>query len=297
MGVRLELANRAGREDGLLPARDGDGLGAVLLRDAAADSGAIPRAAAGDRGHVRPRGAGARGRDSAGDPGMRGKVKVWVAIVLGVFLSLSVGGVLWANRPFQAELGSYRTSLADRTDAQRHNIRQAVSALSGVVLEPGERLSFNKAVGPRTINRGYQEAPAFMERNLVMSIGGGICQVSSTLYNAALSSGLAIVERHPHFRQVQSVPPGRDATVWYGQADLIIENPFSSPVQVLLSVNNSILQVTMRALVREKIINLQSVSVRTSELGVVRYKTIRFTRRIDGESAMEIVSIDTYRVQ
>ncbi|MNS68573.1 Vancomycin B-type resistance protein VanW [compost metagenome] len=176
---------------------------------------------------------------------MTGRVKVGVAIAVGAVAVLSLGIALCVNRPFQAELGSYRTSLVDRSETQRHNIRQAAMALDGNVIEPGDTFSFNETVGPRTPDRGYRDAPAYMERDLITSIGGGICQVSSTLYNAAALSGLLIVERHPHFRKVSSVPPGRDATVWYGAADLRFTNTYPHPVKIVISSRAESLRVSL----------------------------------------------------
>jgi vancomycin resistance protein YoaR len=76
-----------------------------------------------------------------------------------------------------------------------------------------------------------------MTAETVDSVGGGICQVSSSLYNAALSAGLTIVERHAHYTLVASVPPGLDATVWYGQADLRLQNPYPWPIQLQVDVS------------------------------------------------------------
>jgi vancomycin resistance protein YoaR len=227
---------------------------------------------------------------------MTGKLKVGVAIALGVAIVLSVGGTLWANRPFQMELGSYRTSLADRTEAQRHNIRQAVLALNGVVIEPGQTFSFNETVGPRTPERGYRNAPAFMERDLVTSVGGGICQVSSTVYNAAALSGLSIIERHPHFRRVASVPPGRDATVWYGMADFRFLNRNAFPVRLFLTEGSE----GLYSAVYGKAECVQETQLRTSLVDPSRYRasavrTVRTTIFSGLPAIQEVISLDTYQ--
>ncbi len=93
------------------------------------------------------------------------------------------------------------------------NIELAAAAINNYLLFPGEIFSFNKAVGPRTMERGYELAPIIVGSSVVPGLGGGICQVSSTLYNAVLEAELEVVERYPHSQPVGYVPPGRDATV------------------------------------------------------------------------------------
>lgn len=224
-------------------------------------------------------------------------LKVGVAIALGLAVVLTVGGALWLNRPFQAELGSYRTSLADRTEAQRHNIHQAVLALDGVVIEPGETFSFNETVGPRTPERGYREAPAFLERDLVTSIGGGICQVSSTVYNAAILSGLKIVERHPHFRRVASVPPGRDATVWYGMADLRFMNPLPHPVRLFIGTDHGKLQASLRGSGQHGAqVQIVIQPEQMSRPGEQTFSAFRIRSEGGDPRYQELLSRDTYRL-
>ncbi|MGB9661192.1 MAG: VanW family protein [Moorellaceae bacterium] len=105
-----------------------------------------------------------------------------------------------------------------------HNIRLAAQALDGKWLEPGGELSFNQIVGPRTEERGYREALVIESMNFTPGVGGGVCQVSTTLYNAALHAGLTVIERQPHALRVDYAPPGLDATVAYGLIDLRLRN-------------------------------------------------------------------------
>jgi vancomycin resistance protein YoaR len=146
------------------------------------------------------------------------------------------GGIFWWTRPAPHRLSRYSTDLELRSSSQRHNISLSAQALNQIYLQPGEIFSFNQTVGPRTQLRGYVPAPAYMSRETVNSVGGGICQVSSTLYNAALLANLTILERHAHFTSVESVPPGLDATVWYGQADLRLQNPYPWPIYLEATV-------------------------------------------------------------
>ena len=158
----------------------------------------------------------------------------------GILLSLPTLtlALLWWTRPAPQILSQYSTSLQARSSEQWHNIQQAAQALDGTYLQPGEIFSFNGVVGPRTLIRGYRSAPAFMIVTTVESVGGGICQVSSSLYNAALRADLTVVERHAHYTTIASVPPGRDATVWYDQVDLKLQNPHPWPIQIQAQIRS-----------------------------------------------------------
>ncbi len=123
----------------------------------------------------------------------------------------------------------------DRT----HNLTLAARALNGVILKPGQRFSYNDIVGPRAMGRGFRNAIIFVKGKQEPGLGGGICQVSSTLYNTVLLAGLKVIERSHHSRTVAYVPPGRDATVAYGLRDFRFVNSNSSPVCVMSSVAGS----------------------------------------------------------
>ncbi len=110
------------------------------------------------------------------------------------------------------EIGSFRTWISG-SGGRVTNIILATASLNNCLLLPGEIFSFNKANGPRTAERGYRHAPIIVGGAVVPGLGGGVCQVSTTLYNAVLSAGLEVVERYPHSQPVGYVPPGMDATV------------------------------------------------------------------------------------
>ncbi|WP_168121699.1 VanW family protein [Paenibacillus sp. HB172176] len=130
------------------------------------------------------------------------------------------------------EIGQYWTYYNSRNRNRSHNVALAAKAVNNIVVFPGETFSFNKTVGKRTRQKGYLRAPVIVRGELAEDYGGGICQVSSTLFNAADRAGLRIVERYSHSRQVPYVPPGRDATVsWYGP-DLVLENPYQQPILI-----------------------------------------------------------------
>lgn len=134
-----------------------------------------------------------------------------------------------ALKPITATLSSYSTHLAGSRN-RVENIRLACSHVDGVVLLPGDIFSYNDVVGPRTTRAGFKEAPVIIRGELDTGIGGGICQVSSTLYNAALLADMQIVQRSHHAFPVHYLPAGRDATVAYGAIDFRFKNRLEHPV-------------------------------------------------------------------
>ncbi|NLN20066.1 MAG: hypothetical protein GX162_12460 [Firmicutes bacterium] len=129
-------------------------------------------------------------------------------------------------------LASFSSYFDPAQEGRVHNITMAATLLDGTLLLPGEVFSFNTVVGPRTVERGFRAAPEIVNQEMVWGVGGGICQVSSTLYNAALLSGLQIVERRPHSRPLGYIGLGRDATVYYGAIDFRFANTHSFPILV-----------------------------------------------------------------
>lgn len=129
-------------------------------------------------------------------------------------------------------VSEFHTHFPRRQYNRNANIKLASSRLNGVILLPGEQLSFNKTVGERTLKQGFMLAGVYKNGKHDTGIGGGICQVSTTLYNASLFGNLKIVRRSNHSMPVAYVPLGRDATVDYGSLDLVIENSYSTPIAV-----------------------------------------------------------------
>lgn len=154
-------------------------------------------------------------------------------------------------QPIRSIIASYTTRFSAAQRLRTHNLRLAANALNGIVLLPGERLSYNQVVGKRTAKRGFQLAPVIINGEKQLGIGGGVCQVSSTLFNAALLSDLTIVRRANHAIPVDYVPLGRDATVVDGAIDLVIENPFDHPIAIATEVKRSTLTVHILGVPRE----------------------------------------------
>lgn len=129
-------------------------------------------------------------------------------------------------------LSAYCTVLKDPLPGEEYNVHLAADFLAGTVLEPGEVFSQNKLLGPYDEEKGYQKGPTYIGANLTTTIGGGVCKISSTLYNVSILSDLEIVERHNHSMPVPYVPYGQDATVAYGVKDFKFKNNTDSPILI-----------------------------------------------------------------
>lgn len=130
------------------------------------------------------------------------------------------------------QIGQYVTYFNPNNATRSHNIELAAEAINNHVVFPGETFSFNRVVGKRTKEKGYMRAPVIVRGELSEDIGGGICQVSSTLFNAVDRAGVKVLERYSHSKKVPYVPPGRDATVsWYGP-DFTFKNRYSYPLLI-----------------------------------------------------------------
>ncbi|MGE5415333.1 MAG: VanW family protein [Acidobacteriota bacterium] len=123
------------------------------------------------------------------------------------------------------------------------NILQGLRSINNIIIWPGQTFSFNDTVGPRTPERGYRMAPVIGGDGI--GFGGGVCQVTTTLYNAALQAKLKIIERNPHSISVPYIEPGKDATVVYGAQDLKLLNPYDHPVIIQAGVYRGKISVTI----------------------------------------------------
>lgn len=153
---------------------------------------------------------------------------------------------------FFPELLSKYTTRYDESNLNRsNNIKLASEKINGTILMPGETFSYNKIVGARTIKAGYKEAAVYMGGKVVDGIGGGICQVSSTLYNAALEANLEIVSRKNHYFITSYVSASRDATVSYGTIDFKFKNSRNYPVKIECKSNNGICGISIYGITEE----------------------------------------------
>lgn len=140
---------------------------------------------------------------------------------------------------------SETTTTIGGTSNRLNNVILATEAVDGTQLNPGEVFSFNRIVGERTSARGYREANAYVSGKTVLEIGGGICQVSSTIYNCVLYAGLEVVERRAHGFTVSYLPLGNDATVAWGAIDFKFKNNTDYPIRVEAVVSGRSLNVKL----------------------------------------------------
>ena len=143
------------------------------------------------------------------------------------------------------ELGTYTTRYDVSDEDRTTNLEIACEKLNDQVILPGETFSYNKTLGARTIAAGYKSAKIYSNGEVVDGIGGGICQISSTLYNAVLKANLEIVERRNHQFVTSYVPAGRDATVAYGSTDFRFKNTRDYPIRIVASAKNGIATISI----------------------------------------------------
>lgn len=155
-----------------------------------------------------------------------------------------------APKPVDRLLGSFTSLFKTKDkDERAHNIELGAEKLDGSVLKPGEEWSFNTTVGPRTKERGFRKAPTLVMGEVIPDLGGGMCQVSSTIHAAGLKTGLEVIKRQPHSRPSSYIPRGLDATVnypehcWKGEQDpntcfdLVLQNPYDFPLTIKVRVH------------------------------------------------------------
>jgi vancomycin resistance protein YoaR len=142
--------------------------------------------------------------------------------------------------------GSFSTKYNKRIKNRSHNLGLAASALDGAEVGVGGVFSFNDTVGVATWGKGYRPAQIFVRGREEKGIGGGVCQLSSTLYNAVLGAGLEVVERHPHSKRVFYVEEGKDAAIYYGVIDFRFRNTAGRPIKIEAKVEDGVCLVEIK---------------------------------------------------
>ena len=173
-------------------------------------------------------------------------------------------------------LATYKTTYDSSNTNRTTNLRLASNKINGTVIMPGEVFSYNKVVGKRTIAAGYKNAAMFSEGQVVDGLGGGICQVSSTLYNSALYADMTMTSRTNHMYVPSYVKGGRDATVVWGAIDFKFRNDRDYPVKIESSVSGGVCTVSFYGLRRETEYDI--------EIETKHVRTIKYTTKYDYDS-------------
>ena len=183
----------------------------------------------------------------------------------------------------------YDAKIVGRTE----NLRLAAKFMNGAVVKPGRVFSTNLAIGRRRASQGWKEAKMFMGGQVVTGMASGICQGSTTIYNAALLAGLPIVERHPHSFRVSYAPASRDAAIYWGSKDMKFRNNTRGPIRVRTFLRGERFHVELYGVqpVTEEIEISSRVLSRKNGVRSEAFRTIR----LDGKSTTEKLSRDYYK--
>ncbi len=186
----------------------------------------------------------------------------------------------------------YATSNVNRTT----NLVLAANKINGTVLMPGETFSYNKVVGARTISAGYKEAPIYVQGRVEDGLGGGICQITSTLYNAVVYANLEITQRTNHQFVPSYVTASRDATVVYGALDFQFKNNRNYPIKLICSVSGGIANFQIFGMRQEDDVEVQISSYETGRTPTAIYSEAYKILKRDGQVLdKQLLSKDTYK--
>ena len=149
----------------------------------------------------------------------------------------------------EKELSTFTSTIYDKDENRIHNIKLATEKLNNTILKSNETFSFNTTIGPMGEKDGYKKATGFDSSGKIIKVpAGGMCQISSTMYNTALIANLEIIERHPHSRRVYYVPVDKDATVYYDSVDLKFKNTLQNDIKIFASTDGNNVTITFKTL-------------------------------------------------
>ncbi|MDO5716441.1 MAG: VanW family protein [Tissierellia bacterium] len=163
-------------------------------------------------------------------------------------------------------IGTYTSDLGNGTKGRNLNIALSAKRISNRILWPGEELSFNEEMGDITVANGYYMASTIQNGQYIDSLGGGLCQTSTTLYNALIRGDVEILERHPHSIPAPYVPIGEDGAVWVGTKDLRFRNNWDFPILIMSSIANNKITFTIYGDIHTKDYDVEIYSVVTEKI-------------------------------
>ena len=168
-------------------------------------------------------------------------------------------------------LGTCTTNYDASNINRNNNLRLAAEKINGAIVNPGETFSYNQTVGQRTIAAGFKEAKAYANGQVVLDVGGGICQLSSTLYNSVLLSNLEVVERRSHYFRTSYLPAGRDATVSWGSVDFKFKNNRKYPIKIVATAQDGVVKVDIYGIKQD---DDYDVTIESKETSIIPMETI-----------------------
>lgn len=193
-------------------------------------------------------------------------------------------------------LSEFSTKYSASNKNRTTNLILASNKINGTVLMPGETFSYNKVVGERTIQAGYKEAPIYVSGRVEDGIGGGICQITTTLYNAVVYANLDIVERSNHQFVPSYAGPSRDATVVYGAIDFKFKNNRDYPIKITCSVSGGIANFKIWGLKSDNDYDVQITSRTTGTTATAIYsEAYKILKKNGNVVSTTLLSKDTYK--
>ena len=193
-------------------------------------------------------------------------------------------------------LSTYSTNYDASNRNRTTNLILAANKINGTVIMPGETFSYNKVVGARTIAAGYKEAPIYVSGKVVDGLGGGICQITTTLYNAALYANLEIIQRSNHQFIPSYAPASRDATVVYGSIDFQFKNNRNYPIKLVCSVSGGVANFQIFGLKQEDDCEIEISSYITGRTSSAIYsEAYKILKRDGKEVGKQLLSKDVYK--
>ena len=193
-------------------------------------------------------------------------------------------------------LASFSTDYITSNTARTTNLRLAAGKINGTVVMPGEIFSYNKVVGKRTVAAGYKEAAVYQDGGVTNGLGGGICQISTTLYNAAIKANMEIETRRNHMFVPSYISAGKDATVVWGSTDFKFKNRRDYPIKIETSVSGGVAKVNIYGLRtdNEYDISLETRTVKSTGSSLV-VESYRVSRQNGEIIKKEKLYTDTYK--
>lgn len=202
------------------------------------------------------------------------------------------------HQAFSVTLASHTTYFNAGIRGRSNNVRKAAEKINGYIMMPGDEFSYNGVLGRRTIEAGFDYADAYMGNKIVQEVGGGICQVSSTLYVAVLYSDLKVTKRYNHNLPVSYVPRGMDATVSYGGPDFCFVNDTDKPIMIKASTNGGTLHISIDGFEKDETkkveIYTKTIATRAFEEEIVEDPAV--TEPTVKQNGINGSTVETYKI-